>query len=371
MSKTICCIFNIGPHYRAPIYKLMDEELECDFYFGDRITSSIKIMDYHILKGYKKTVRNIPIPKTGFTWQKGVWRLVFKPYKHYIITGSPGFLSSWLLILVARLLGKKVHAWTHGMKGNNTRFGTLIEKKFYHLCHTLLLYGNFSKKIMLKEGFSENKLIPIYNSLDYVKQVEVRQGLSMSNIYIDHFKNENPVIVYIGRIQKSKKLDLLVEALLKLKNQNIMCNLCIIGPNIDNDNDIAELVEKLRLNKQVWFYGPSYDEKEIANLLFNSEVCVSPGLIGLTAIHALTYGIPVITSNLFANHGPEFEAIIEGKTGDFFKNGDVDDLCDKICSWINLNKVNRDRVRQMAFQTIDDKYTPFYQLNVLKKTTRI
>ncbi len=54
MSDKICCILNLAPHYNAPIYKLLDQELKCDFFIGDRITSPMKLMDYYELKGLQE-----------------------------------------------------------------------------------------------------------------------------------------------------------------------------------------------------------------------------------------------------------------------------------------------------------------------------
>ena len=56
--NTTCCIFNLAPHYRYPIYSLMDRDLSCDFYFGDRIETSMKLMDVAALSGYKATLEN-------------------------------------------------------------------------------------------------------------------------------------------------------------------------------------------------------------------------------------------------------------------------------------------------------------------------
>ncbi len=366
MGNKVCCIFNIGPHYRTPIYELMDSELKCDFYFGDSIGAPIKLMDYTLLRGYRRTLRNVKIPKTGFDWQIGAWRLIFKPYKHYIITGSPATLSNWLLALMAILLRKKVYGWTHGLKGNETKAGKFIARNFYHLCHKVLLYGEFSKNMMIKERFKAEKLIPIYNSLDYDKQIVIRKKLKPTDIFKTYFKNDHPVLIYIGRIQKSKKVDLLVHSLKMLRERQIVCNLVIIGEDIDS-NDIPNLVKEYDLTENVWFYGPCYDENEIGKLLFNSDVCISPGLVGLTAIHALTYGTPVITSDDFSNHGPEFEAIESDVTGDFFRKEDLDDLCAKIISWINLSSEKRELVRLNAYDEIDKKYNVHYQIQVLKK----
>ncbi|MEQ8422596.1 MAG: glycosyltransferase [Arenibacter algicola] len=367
MNNKICCIFNLAPHYRSPIFKLMDNELNCHFYFGDKVDTAIELMDYRDLKGFQKISKNLKIPRTGFEWQKGVWQLIFKPYKHYIITGTPGSLSNWLLALLAIPMGKKVYAWTHGMTGNSTPAGKFIEKNFYRLCHKILLYGEFSKNIMITEGFNEKKLIPIYNSLDYKKQLRVRKKLKLSKIYVDYFKNEAPVIIYVGRIQKRKKLDLLLQALKDLNSDGTLCNLTIIGSDVDN-NEIPKLISNLNLQSKVWLYGSCYDENIIGEFLFNADVCVSPGPVGLTSLHALTYGCPVITNNDFKSQMPEYEAIIEKENGDFFELDNILSLKETIKSWINLSINERERVRKNAYKIIDEKYNPNYQLTVLKKT---
>ena len=98
MKKSYCCIFNLAAHYRAPIYKLMDKELNCDFYIGDRVFNPIKKMDYSELYGFKKILKFIPI-MGSFYWQKGAVQLVFKKnYSHYILTGEPHCISSWFIL---------------------------------------------------------------------------------------------------------------------------------------------------------------------------------------------------------------------------------------------------------------------------------
>lgn len=366
MNSETCCIFNLAPHYRAPIFKLMDEELKCHFYFGDTLNSKIKLIDYSTLKGFQKEVKNVPLKKYGFMWQKGVWQLIFKPYKNYIITGAPSMLSSWVLLVLAKLTGKKVYAWTHGLKKPVKSNGDLFQKIFFKLCHRILLYGDYSKGVMLNEGFKEESLVPIYNSLDYSLQLKIRQSLHKTSIFTDHFKNNNPTIIYIGRIQKTKKLDHLIKAIHLLKLENIFCNLVFVGSDVENNN-LSEFVSKHKLQKNVWFYGPLYDEKIIANMLFNAALCVSPGPVGLTALHSLTYGCPVISNDDFQNQMPEHEAIIVDKTGNFFKNNDISNLAEKIKQWAFLSSTQRDNVRKEAYQIIDSKWNPTFQIDTLKK----
>lgn len=366
MNNSICCIFNSAPHYRAPLYTKMDTELQCDFYFGDWLAGSIKQMDHQSLHGFKKILSIKQIPRTGFEWQFGALSLILKPYKHYIITGTPGSLSNWSLALAARLSGKKVYAWTHGMKGNTSRFGKFIEKNFYRLCHRILLYGTHAKTNMQNEGFDSDKLIIIYNSLDHQAQLGIRAEMEPSKLYEDHFGNTDPNIIYVGRLQKSKKIDLLIKVIAELKKEGRPCNLILTGP-ITDDDELKDLPHSLGVEKNVWFYGPCYDESIIGSLFYNSDVCVSPGPIGLTALHAMTYGCPVITNNEFNRHGPEYEVILPSLTGDFFQTNDLQDLTTVIQKWIYKNEEEKSATRLECYKVIDGKYNPDNQIRILQE----
>lgn len=363
-KSNICCIFNVAPHYNATIYSLMDEELKCDFYLGDQLSYPIKLMNYKKLAGYTKTLKNIQL-LGNFYWQKGAVSLVFKPYKCYVITGEPYVVSTWIVLLLNKFAGKKSYLWTHGWYGNESKAKKWLKKIFFGLSEKVLLYGEYAKNLMINEGFKEENLITIFNSLDYEKQVKVRKELSRTSIYQEHFQNTFPVLLYIGRIQIRKKIELLIDAVKLLHENQNFCNLILIGEQVD-DTTISEMVLHYGLEKSVWFYGPSYDENKIGELIYNANVCVSPGNVGLTAMHSLVYGTPVITQNNFARQMPEFEAIMPGLTGDFFVEDVVEDLCSKINDWISIDEEKRESVRQECYKVIHEKYNPNVQIKTLK-----
>jgi glycosyltransferase involved in cell wall biosynthesis len=87
----------------------------------------------------------------------------------------------------------------------------------------------------------------------------------------------------------------------------------------------------------VCFYGPSYDEVMNSKFIMLSECCVSPGNVGLTAIHSLSLGTPVITHRNYLNQGPEVESVIQNETGLFFEENNVFSLSDVI-DYMILNK---------------------------------
>jgi len=342
----------------------MDQSINCDFYIGDRIRTPMKLMEYHDLKGFKKIIPFKPL-FGNFYWQKGSISTAFKPYRNYLITGDPFCVSTWFILVITKLLGKKTLVWTHGWYGDETIMKKMIKKLFLGFSYKVLLYGNYARNLMIQAGFKSDKLISIYNSLDFDAQSKVRETLTATNIYKDHFQNDFPVLLYVGRIQKSKKLELLIEALKLLYIKGMYCNLIIIGNEVDETN-LQKIVAYNKLNDCVWFFGATFDEPKIGELIYNADVCISPGNIGLTAIHSMIYGTPVITHNNFSEQGPEFEAIMKGETGDYFEEDSINDLCDKIISWISLPMKKRELVRQQCFSVIKERYNPYVQIEILK-----
>lgn len=365
--KSLCCIFNYAPHYREAIYKHIDYEFNCDFYFGDRLNTTIKKMDYNLLNGYKGELENVTILGSSFKWQKGVLKLILNgKYSEFLLTGDAYYLSNWVIAFCARLTGRKIYFWTHGLKRRGEFKSRIFKLLFFLLGDNVLLYSNYSKDLMTNLGFPKKKLICFKNSLDYDKQLKVRMRLKKSRIYENHFNNDYPVVIYTGRIQKVKKIELLIKSMSLLEQKKrLSCNLIIVGSDNENVN-IGDLISKYDL-QNCWLYGSCYDEEIIGELIFNADVSVSPGNVGLSVVHSFTYGTPMITHDNFENQMPEFEIIENGETGAFFKENDSIDLMDKISNWLSLPKEKRELVRYKAYNQVDMYYNPYYQIKILKE----
>ncbi|KPM30355.1 Glycosyl transferase [Croceitalea dokdonensis DOKDO 023] len=343
----------------------MDKKLDCDFYFGDTLDSPIKKMDYSNLSGFKKEFNTFSFFNTSFKWSNNLLNLAFKPYSVYILTGEPNVLSNWWITIFARFLNKKVFFWTHGIKTKNKQRFWWFERIFYLLPNKILLYGNAAKKNMLELGYPGHKLVVIYNSLNHEKQLKIRKRLMPTTIYIDYFGNNHPTLVYVGRLLKAKKLDQLIMAVALLNNQGHHCNLALIGPKVDVNN-IESFLTKQKLSDKVWIYGACYEEEKLGELFYNAAVCVTPGYIGLTAIHSLTYGTPSLTHDNLDEHSPEYEVIVPNKTGGFFKQDDINDLAGTIEYWIGLDADERKNNRTACYGIIDTYWNPSNQVKILE-----
>lgn len=356
---------NYGPHYRFPIYNSIGKIFDVVFYFGDKLPEKIKSIDYQTLPSFGGLVENKYWKR--FYWQKGANSIArSNEYGRIVMVGDVYCISNWFILLLAKFTSKKTVLWTHGLYGNESFFKKFIKKLLYSLCDQILVYSEYSIHNMVREGITIQKMFCIANSLDSIREKSIRESLCTSSVYSTFFGNAYPTIIYCGRIQKRKRLDLLIESIYILQKKNIGVNLVIVGKD-DENVGLERLVNERGLVKSVWFYGPCYDDQKLAELFYNACVCVSPGNVGLTAIHSLTFGCPVITHDDFCMQMPEFEAIQQGVTGSFFHNGDINSLVDTIQLWLKNDDLEREKIRNSAYKEIDRKWNVDYQIEVLNK----
>lgn len=343
----VCCVFNIAPSYRKAIYELMQEELNVDFYCGDHSVEGIALLPMN------KELRNVYKGKK-LIWQKGAIRRAFtKRYDAYILTGNAGIRSNWIIALLARLTGRKVYLWAHGLKGNESRSELYKNLWYMRLAGNALLYGEKAKKRLAQHGFTRTTVI--YNSLDYDSQLVIRNRANNETLLHDHFNNKLPVICFLGRVNAAKKIDMLLQAIV-----DIECNLIIVGSGPEEER-LRAMAAELGITHKVWFHGKCYDEDVIGNILKGSAATVNPGSIGLTAIHSLMFGTPVITHDNLTSQFPEAEVIIDGVTGYYYREGSIESLHQTI-----LKAIGSPKQSEACYEIIEKKYNPHVQIEIMK-----
>lgn len=362
----LCNIYNSAAHYRRAIFSRIDKEFDCAWAFGRKPLggADIESMNPEEFRNFLGYLDNRRIFGNWY-WQKGVLKLLFKNFDTYLVLGEPFCVSTWVFCGLAKLIpGKRVFFWSHGWYGRETFVKRVMKKVFFRLGNGVFLYGNYARELMIKEGFSPEKLWTIHNSLAYDEQLKLRKTLKPSTIFREHFGNENRTLVFVGRLTQTKRLDMILDALAILRERGMNLNLVLIGDGAARKS-LEQKTQELGLEKNVWFYGACYEEDKISELMYNADLCVSPGNIGLTAMHALMFGCPSITHDDFKNQMPEFEAIIPGKTGAFFERGNVESLATTIEKWFSENR-SREDVRKACYAEIDASWNPEFQIEVLK-----
>ena len=361
-NKSICLIAGSAPLYRKPIYMLMGQKFGCDFVLGAGPTKQMNIME---LPNKVTAVETLRLGKLPLYRQKGALRLS-KGYDVLILCMGLISITEWLILLSARLRHQKTYIWSHGWLGKDRGIKKFLSRIYFGLSDGIFVYNERSTALMGEGGIKREKLHTIYNSLDYDAQLPLRLSMTPMSVYSDYFKNDNKNIVFIGRLTKVKRFDLLIDAISILKQRGEFVNVTFIGDGVDRQNMESMIIEK-GISEQVWFYGACYDEITNARLIYNADLCVSPGNIGLTAMHVLMFGCPAITNDDYDHQMPEFEAIKEGVTGSFFRAGSSQSLANCISNWFSSNIAKREEVRHNCFAEIDAKWNPHNQLKILSR----
>lgn len=362
-KERVCLISNIAPSYRAAIYGLMESEFDMEWVFGVA-PDGIKCLDCS--KFSKVNVAPLKNLLLGLHWQKGVVGIVRRNSDNTIIMlGEVKNLSTWIALMMHKVLNSKgkLFLWSHGWYGREGFFKRVLKRVYFAIADGTLLYGNYARQVAISQGNDGKKLKVIHNSLDYDTHLQLRAKQKVTNVYSQHFNNSLPNVIFLGRLTTIKRLGLVLEAAEILEKDGFGINVVFVGDGVERENLEIEAQQR---HVRVWFYGKCYDEMKNAELLYNADVCVAPGNVGLTAIHSMSFGVPVITHDNFKNQMPEFEAIKTGKTGDFFKEEDAYDLARVIKKW-TYEIDDREEIRSNCYQEIEEGWNPDMQMRVLRQ----
>lgn len=349
---------NIFSHYRFPIWKLLinSEDLDFSIYYSPKSIDEIKTVKMDLIKEDSKK-KLFPVLKNFFffnklIWQKGViYKVLNSKAEAFVFLGEMTIISTWISIFICKIRKKKIFFWGHGLYGNENTFKLSFRIFFLKLADVNFLYGNWAKNILLKNGFKENELEVIYNSLPStsIKLKEKNHKINEKNYYFRFKEND---ILFVGRLNKKKGIELIIKAIEYINSGDLNVRLVIIG---EGDYKL-EIIKKFNLliDKSIFFLGEIYDEQYLKYCFNKSKLLVSPGNVGLACIHSLSYGTPVCTHNDMNYQMPEAE-ILNDENSSLFEKGNFLSLVNAIKKGIILKTEKQSR---KIIQSVFECYTP-------------
>jgi glycosyltransferase involved in cell wall biosynthesis len=297
---------------------------------------------------------------------RGYWKAISeRGVQAVVIHGAPNWPDTWLMAIAARLFGKRVAFWSHGWLKSERPIKRVIRNIYFGLANIVMVYGARSKRLAAISGFPEERVVPIVNSLDTAASETVYQNLAIEGAFSVRQRLGVPVdsvlLVCVARLTAACSFHLVIDALETIKITRGPVTFALIGDGPERGN--LERIAKEQ-GHDVRFLGEMYDEATIGSWIYAADLCVSPGKIGLSAMHALAYGTPAITHDDYDCQMPEFEAIEEGVSGSFFERDSVESLSQCICNWLDRS-ADRQLVRDRCRSVIFDRYTPDRQLEMI------
>ena len=116
----------------------------------------------------------------------------------------------------------------------------LIRNVHFKLADGLLIYGDYACRNMINMGYKAENMYVIHNSLDYDRQLPIRKKMNTTGIYTEHFENSYPVLLFIGRLTKVKKLGMLLDAIAKSRGEGKNYNVIFVGDGVEKESLIAQ-----------------------------------------------------------------------------------------------------------------------------------
>ena len=174
----------------------------------------------------------------------------------------------------------------------------------------------------LKMVVVENKIEIIPNGID-VSEYETlpRRGKFREKFGI---APDEKVILFLGRLHKSKGLDFLINGFSNLLDQSQNVKLAIAGPDDGFLDTLREQVKKIKIDEKIIITGPLYKKAKMEAFV-DADVLVYPEQIeifGLVPFEAIMCGTPVIVVD-DCGCG---DMIKEADCGYLVKFGDTKDL---------------------------------------------
>ena len=160
----------------------------------------------------------------------------------------------------------------------------------------------------------------VYAPMGYTSNFEFQ----ISNFEKNKAKNKN--IVYIGRIEKKKSVDVLVKAFGEFSQNNPDWKLVLAGANGYGADEIKSLIKNLNLQGKIEMLGFVSKEKK-RELLKTSSIFVHPGMLegsSISLLEAFDFQIPAIVADI------KVMKELGGDAALFFKPGDFNNLALKI-----------------------------------------
>lgn len=203
--------------------------------------------------------------------------------------------------------------------------GFIVERYIFPLLYRstqIIAISKTTRKQLAEIGFHDKNINVIYSGI---------------NKFTDHPKKTNnkfsdPTVLYLGRIKKYKRVDLLIKIFPKIINKVPNARLIIAGWGTEASN-IANLVMKSPLRRKISLMGP-VSEGEKKSLLSKSWVFVNPSIgegWSIAVIEANQHGTPAVGFNVSGLA----ESIRDKKTGLLAKN--QNELIEKICEILKNN----------------------------------
>jgi glycosyltransferase involved in cell wall biosynthesis len=321
------------PHYRVPIYSYLSSFLKQYGFDLIVVSDGIQKDNPHIISfQYKKQHLSL-VSLTRFICNEKIDVIIdYMELKH---------LYLFPMYLIAKgILGRKMVYWGQGcdLLNAEAKIKNLAYAAEQAMCDAIILYADHLKKYV--PGRFHKKIFIANNTL-YLNYTGLPAGVTREKVLAEYDIKTKKNIICMGRLQKRKRLEILVTALDHMNRPDI--GLILVGPDTDG------ILNKIE-GDNIYKLGPIYGGKKF-DLLAAADVYCLPGAVGLSIIDAFHCGLPFVTED--GDESAEIMYLKDGVNGFVVPRGNIQEMAQKLLLLLDDNEL-RERFSHAAKQEIKE-----------------
>ncbi len=294
--------------YRVEFVRQLRCVLDLDVVCGDKYFDPTLATDFRNFP-FAIRCRNIYLVRRRLMIQVGSTRKAVRSTV-LVAEGNPRILSTWLIVVLRRILRKPTILWAHAWSRRGAESWTNhLRVSLFKLSNAMIVYTP-QQKAELDDRLNGRK--PVFvaaNSLYTSDQMVASHGATRHTF------------VYSGRMVEAKRPGLLVEAFMSAKDLPQIAELVMIG----DGPELAPLRALTHSERRVRWLGQVTDPSHLAELYGSAVAAVSPGYAGLSVTQSVGFGVPIVVAD-DEPHAPEIALVVDGFNGRFFEARNLDQL---------------------------------------------
>jgi glycosyltransferase involved in cell wall biosynthesis len=278
-----------------------------------------------------------------------------------VLRWSPRSITLLPALVRARAAGLPTVLWGHGYSKDERgkRFGP--RQWIARWASALVFYEPSTREAYIRDGWNPDQLFVALNSVDHTDIESARNWWLARPDQLADFRqkngiNDGPVILFVSRLQRANRIDLLIEATAELAGEIPGLKTVIIGNGPEEKQRLESLALATGAADNVVFQAGIYDEQKLAPWFLSSTVFCYPANVGLSLIHALWYGLPVVTSDNRSSQNPEIVALEHGVNGLRYRHLSVPSLVSALREVIT-NTARQTSMSEAARRTAEERFT--------------
>lgn len=310
-GKRVCIIQPVMKQYRLPFFlalhrALREHDIDLEVVYGSPWADERSRGD--------NTDLPAPIGRRVSTWKFGRRLFVHPVVRPWlgsdlvVLEHANKHALNHLLTALRSLGFGRLAYWGHGCdrQADPDSWGERFKRRSLHWVDWWFSYTATAARYVQQQGFPAERITVVENAIDTRALQDELASITASELTGMRarlgWQGDERVALFCGSLYRNKRLDLLFDAALRVRQTMPDFSLLIIG-----DGALAPDTAAFAAAHPQWvrYVGAKFG-REKAVLLKLSELWLNPGVVGLGVLDAFCAGLPVLTTTL-RGHGPEIE----------------------------------------------------------------